>query len=415
MKKVLFLILLLTTNAYADSKITAFVNDHAPTSDDLMVTVHNPGGTAVNKKVTLGTLFNLIDTSSELASVVIDETGSGAVVFANAPTMDFGLGTLEVPHSGSLPGTCNIGDAYQDQDATSGQQWYLCETANNWVQQGGAGGATGWTDSGTSVYLTTSSDNVGIGTVNPAQKFVIEQDSTFQFQLREHDDSAAKATLAFIKSRGTTASQTVVAASDIPGNITFSGYDGSTNQASSAIQTIVDGAPSAGVMPIALQLQTGTTSGNRATAIHISSTQNVGIGTASPVSILNVSEGTGPILTLRRGDTTASAGDSLGKLSWNNNDTNLSTQPVYATIEGQVFQTVTTDAAAGDLIFSTTGTTAGGSPTERLRIKHDGTVQVAGIYSGVNAFISSTTPGSQAGTTLCIGSDNQICRCNSCK
>lgn len=52
-------------------------------------------------------------------------------------------GSLNIPHSTALPGTCNVGDGYMDTDATSGQRWYLCESANTWALQGGAGGGGG--------------------------------------------------------------------------------------------------------------------------------------------------------------------------------------------------------------------------------------------------------------------------------
>jgi len=51
----------------------------------------------------------------------------------------------------TLPATCQANDIYRDSDATSGQQIYLCESANTWVLQGdggGTGGATAWDDIG---------------------------------------------------------------------------------------------------------------------------------------------------------------------------------------------------------------------------------------------------------------------------
>lgn len=43
----------------ADAKITALTSDAAPTTDDLVVTVNDPGGTPANKKVTLGDILHL--------------------------------------------------------------------------------------------------------------------------------------------------------------------------------------------------------------------------------------------------------------------------------------------------------------------------------------------------------------------
>lgn len=62
---------------------------------------------------------------------------------------DFSSVTLRVPSSTTLPATCAVGDSYMDTDATSGQRWYLCESTDTWVQQGGSGGATAVTATST--------------------------------------------------------------------------------------------------------------------------------------------------------------------------------------------------------------------------------------------------------------------------
>lgn len=71
--------------------------------------------------------------------------GSGDLVIEEKPItgkLEVGSGTLEIPNSISLPGTCSVGDIYMDTDATSGQRCYLCESANTWVLQGDGGGDT---------------------------------------------------------------------------------------------------------------------------------------------------------------------------------------------------------------------------------------------------------------------------------
>lgn len=52
------------------------------------------------------------------------------------------LNPTNVPH-GTLPATCSQGDMYQNISGTSGQQWYLCESTNTWVLEGGGGGGGG--------------------------------------------------------------------------------------------------------------------------------------------------------------------------------------------------------------------------------------------------------------------------------
>jgi hypothetical protein len=56
---------------------------------------------------------------------------------------DFGGGTLELPNSTTLPGTCVVGEAYFDSDATVGQNFYGCTATNTWTLQGDGGGGGG--------------------------------------------------------------------------------------------------------------------------------------------------------------------------------------------------------------------------------------------------------------------------------
>jgi len=48
----------------ADTKISELIEDTQPTSDDLIVTVNNPGGTPVNRKVTISNLNLILDHNS---------------------------------------------------------------------------------------------------------------------------------------------------------------------------------------------------------------------------------------------------------------------------------------------------------------------------------------------------------------
>jgi hypothetical protein len=66
----------------ADTKITGLTADTSPTSDDLVVTVNDPGGTPANRKVTAA---NLITKASGLASGIVKST-SGALSAVAAPT-----------------------------------------------------------------------------------------------------------------------------------------------------------------------------------------------------------------------------------------------------------------------------------------------------------------------------------------
>jgi len=75
-------------------KITQLTPDTTPTADDLIIIVNDPGGVPTNRKATIANLFaaNKLSalaatTSAELAGVISNETGTGALVFAESPTL----------------------------------------------------------------------------------------------------------------------------------------------------------------------------------------------------------------------------------------------------------------------------------------------------------------------------------------
>jgi hypothetical protein len=83
-----------------------------------------------------------IDATDMAADSVGESELIEAMNFTATGDWDFGGGTLQIPNSTTLPGTCEVGDSYMDTDATTGQRFYLCESANTWALQGdgGAGG-----------------------------------------------------------------------------------------------------------------------------------------------------------------------------------------------------------------------------------------------------------------------------------
>jgi hypothetical protein len=74
---------------------------------------------------------------------VTGETGTGAVVFGTAPTIDAGVFTTSVllPNGTAVPGTCSIGMIYFDNDASAGVNLYGCTATNTWTLLGDGGGA----------------------------------------------------------------------------------------------------------------------------------------------------------------------------------------------------------------------------------------------------------------------------------
>jgi len=94
MKKYLFIfiiIMLLCSNAWADSKGTALSEVTDVQGSDFLYIIDDPSGTPASKKITVTNLFDIIDTSAELYGILTDETGTGGgtplAVFNYNPTL----------------------------------------------------------------------------------------------------------------------------------------------------------------------------------------------------------------------------------------------------------------------------------------------------------------------------------------
>ncbi len=124
----------------------------------------------------------------------------------------------------------------------------------------------------------------------------------------------------------------------------------------------------------------------------------VGIGTTDallPQSLLDVSATTGGIITLSRRDTSATAGDSIGLLQFWNNDTQLTTQNIYANIEVVADRTITTDAAAGKMVFRATPNVVAASPTDQMYLT---AVDAQVVNAGTSSTSILTTQATQTVT-----------------
>ncbi|MGH7240356.1 MAG: hypothetical protein ACREHG_09895, partial [Candidatus Saccharimonadales bacterium] len=101
------------------------------------------------------------------------------------------------------------------------------------------------------------------------------------------NDNTEGGFLTFKRSRGSYKAKTSVAKSDSIGGIKFYGYDGNNFIPSSEIRSIVDGSVSGNNVPTSLQILTGSNNSEYPTATFTSGGW-VGIGTTSPVSMLNL-------------------------------------------------------------------------------------------------------------------------------
>lgn len=219
---------------------------------------------------------------------------------------------------------------------------------------------------------------VGIGTTAPLGDLHIAGSSGDIF-LDWAGNNANGPALQLRKARGTLAAPAAAQNWDVLGAVTFHGYGGSTFT------------PIAQVYGVALENFTGT---SKATGIGFSTTASgsivntlraiidangsFGIGTM-PINSshkLEVSHDTAPTIAVSRNDTTVTSGESLGKLTFLTIDTDVTSQKSAGNIEVVSSQDFTTNAAAGSMIFRTTGATVGGSPAERMRITSNGYVGV---------------------------------------
>jgi hypothetical protein len=95
---------------------------------------------------------------------------------------------------------------------------------------------------------------------------------------------------------------------------------------------------------------------------------------------------TGGIIDINRQNSSVTANDMVGKIEFSAKDTSTSTNLIVANIEAQATNTITTNINPGRLIFRTTGTEVGATPTERMRITETGEVKIAN-YLNVSGLI----------------------------
>ena len=135
-----------------------------------------PISTGVSGLGTNVATFLATPSSANLASAVTDETGSGALVFATSPTLV--TPALGTPASGNLSNcTAYEGTAVASTGEAGGTKFLREDGDGTCSWQAVPGGV--WTDSGTTAYLTTTTDDVVIGGTSPVSsaKFSVDGDA----------------------------------------------------------------------------------------------------------------------------------------------------------------------------------------------------------------------------------------------
>ncbi len=164
--------LTVTANSLTTAKIASFSSSSASTATRTLIQMTNSDSASVGTTI-LG----------------IDQQSAGNAISVNNGLVHLGTAGLLLPSSANLPATCSVGQIYMDTDATTGQRIFACETADNWVLQGGSGGASTLqaaydgdaNGSNTIISLTANDDAFVIQNDNATN------DSGFAMQIDQND------------------------------------------------------------------------------------------------------------------------------------------------------------------------------------------------------------------------------------
>jgi hypothetical protein len=229
-----------------------------------------------------------------------------------------------------------------------------------------ANAGTGYADltiatGGSERMRITSTGNVGIGETNP----------TNQLHVHTNNDNAYA-----IRIEGST--------NNSAGVWTGLGIGGeSTNTKSAVLFEDIGVNYSRGKLHLCVNNELNQNNATPADAkLTVSNNGNVGIGTTTPDSLLNL-EGVKNTSIITLGSTTNdsnwSTGDKYGAINFYSADASGSGAGVKASIS---YETTSSSGATNHLSFRTAGTAAGTNNTERMRITSVGNVEIKGKNSG---------------------------------
>ena len=333
----------------------------------------------------IGAAINAVDTGGSDATGLIVATGTaGSIterlridsngnvgVGTSSPQLQLSLNHVTQPKFGLF---VNNTEQYRFQAVSGGN--YIDLLNANLIIRGGASGTT-------NIAAITNAGNVGIGTTSPTEELEISS-ATPAMKLSDTDEAGSYGTVSmsssvmYLQSNGAATNGQLIYRSGNAGTFTERLRIDSSGR-------LLIGTPIA-----------RTTGNSIIPAVQLEGVSSV--SDASFTAILNRSADlNGPrfVFTKTRGTSTGSTtivqnGDELGSLYFCGADgTDLSTRG--AQITAYVDGTPGTDDMPGRLVFSTTGDGAS-TPTERMRIRADGTTITTGttILFGGNAATAGT-------------------------
>ncbi|MBI2055831.1 MAG: tail fiber domain-containing protein [Candidatus Sungbacteria bacterium] len=311
-------------------------------------------------------LLRLIDHSSNYPLSIEDYLGNSLLVVRGSGNV--GIGTTSPGSLLSVHGNSLISGT-----TTSGS---LIATSTLYV-----GGTTG-----SSLYVSTSG-NVGIGTTGPVSP------------LHVFNPTANTSAITIVGGGGSSQSR-----------LMFS-Y-GTAGSVTADTGLILSSLSAFSLTALASQPMTFTTGGSE--RVRITNDGNVGIGTTSPATLLEVSSSAagGGVLRITNQGATQSAGEKLGSIEFYNFDASAAATGVRAFITP-----VENDSGTGRSFDLTFGTGSVAEATEKLRIDKSGNVGIGTTGPGqeleVNGQIRYVAATADNNTTQCRNSSGDLAGCTS--
>ena len=342
--------------------IQAQATDGSPDADIIFATNHvSGGGTAERMRIQYDGSVGIGTSSPGSRLEVLSASSASAIrVTAGVASTTTGTATLRLQSYNSGSGV--VGSAEISNTAPAGGQSILTFSTS----------PSG--NSPTERMRLDASGNLLVGTTSAIGTAQVQSASSSvdPFEGYRFSNNANGPALSLYKNRGATVgANAIVSSGDELGTIAFRGYDGAAYRAGAFITGSVDGTPGSSDMPGRLVFS--TTADGSATPterMRIDSAGNVGIGTSSPNTNLEISTTVDPILRLNNSTTAVTTGADIGEIQFYTNDASTNGTGVKAFVK-TVAQAFGAAQGGADLVFGTAAY-AVGNASEKMRLDKDG-------------------------------------------